>query len=70
MVHFVIDVVDRGTPIMTVEIPCRNGEDIHQLEARIHAEEHALIVTATQQVAQEVLQLKKAKPASVDIVSA
>lgn len=55
MVHFVIDVVDRGEPIMTREIKCRAGEDLHGLEQRIHGEEHALIVAATQKVVHDVL---------------
>lgn len=55
MVHFVIDVVDRGAPILTKEIVVQSGETLADLETRIHAEEHALIVTATQKVVQEVL---------------
>ncbi len=60
MVHFVIDAVDRGEPIMTRDIQCRVGEDIHALEARIHVEEHALIVVATQKVVQDVIAARSA----------
>ncbi|CAK7245743.1 MAG: Bifunctional purine biosynthetic protein ADE5,7 [Sporothrix thermara] len=55
MVHFVIDVVDRGAPIMTRNVVVQPGDSLDDLETRIHAEEHALIVTATQQVVQEIL---------------
>ncbi|KAL2162959.1 hypothetical protein VTH06DRAFT_6795 [Thermothelomyces fergusii] len=50
MVHYVIDQVDRGEPILVKEIECREGEDLHQLEERIHSHEHELIVEATAQV--------------------
>ncbi|GAB1314674.1 Bifunctional purine biosynthetic protein ADE5,7 [Madurella fahalii] len=58
MVHYVIDKVDRGEPILTREIECREGEDLHQLEERIHAHEHELIVEATAKVAKEILARK------------
>ncbi|OAA53941.1 phosphoribosylglycinamide formyltransferase [Niveomyces insectorum RCEF 264] len=64
MVHFVTDVVDRGAPIMTKEVPCRSGEDLQQLEARIHVEEHALIVAATQQVVHEIVASNQSRGAS------
>ncbi|KIH91952.1 phosphoribosylglycinamide formyltransferase [Sporothrix brasiliensis 5110] len=59
MVHFVIDVVDRGAPILTREIVVQPGETLADLETRIHAEEHALIVAATQKVVQEVVQAEE-----------
>jgi phosphoribosylglycinamide formyltransferase len=55
MVHYVIAQVDRGEPILVREIECREGEDLHQLEERIHSHEHELIVAATAQVAREVV---------------
>ena len=58
MVHFVIDKVDRGEPILTREIECKEGEDLHQLEERIHSNEHELIVEATAQVVKEILTRK------------
>ena len=61
MVHYVIDQVDRGEPILVREIECREGEDLHQLEERIHGNEHELIVEATAQVSKEVL-ARKSKP--------
>jgi phosphoribosylglycinamide formyltransferase len=58
MVHYVIDKVDRGEPILVREIECREGEDLHQLEERIHSHEHELIVEATAKVAQEIVARK------------
>ncbi|CAK7206361.1 Bifunctional purine biosynthetic protein ADE5,7 [Sporothrix eucalyptigena] len=55
MVHFVIDVVDRGAPIMTRKVVVQPEDSLDDLETRIHSEEHALIVAATQQVVQEIL---------------
>ncbi|KAK3366303.1 formyl transferase [Lasiosphaeria ovina] len=62
MVHFVIDKVDRGEPILTREIECREGEDLHQLEERIHSNEHELIVDATAQVAKRILAKRANEP--------
>ncbi|KAJ4301969.1 Bifunctional purine biosynthetic protein ADE5,7 [Collariella sp. IMI 366227] len=58
MVHYVIDKVDRGEPILVREIECREGEDLHQLEERIHSHEHALIVEAAAKVAKEIVARK------------
>lgn len=58
MVHYVIDKVDRGEPILVREVECREGEDLPQLEERIHAHEHELIVEATAKVVQEIVARK------------
>ncbi|KAK4096410.1 phosphoribosylglycinamide formyltransferase [Parathielavia hyrcaniae] len=58
MVHYVIDKVDRGEPILVKEIECREGEDLHQLEERIHSHEHELIVEATAKVTKEIFDRK------------
>lgn len=58
MVHYVIDKVDRGEPILVKEIECREGEDLHLLEERIHSHEHELIVEATAKVATEIVARK------------
>ena len=50
MIHYVIEEVDRGEPILIQEIECKNGEDLHQLRERFHAQEHELIVNATAKV--------------------
>lgn len=55
MVHYVIAQVDRGEPIMTKEIECREGESLHDLEQRIHSHEHELLVAATAKVMGEIL---------------
>lgn len=55
MVHNVIKEVDQGEPILTKEIECRQGESLAQLEERIHAHEHELIVQATAKVVGEIL---------------
>jgi len=58
MVHYTVKEVDRGEPILTREIECREGEDLHQLEERIHSHEHELIVEATAQVVKDTLARK------------
>lgn len=55
MIHYVIAKVDRGEPIMTREIECREGETLEGLEQRIHSHEHELIVEATAKVVGELL---------------
>jgi phosphoribosylglycinamide formyltransferase len=55
MIHHVIDEVDRGDPIMTREIEVQEGETLDQVKEKIHAHEHELIVEATAQVVQGIL---------------
>ncbi|RQM07483.1 hypothetical protein DH86_00002996 [Scytalidium sp. 3C] len=55
MVHYVITQVDRGEPIMVQEIEWQ-GEELPELEQRIHSYEHELIVKATAKVAGEILE--------------
>jgi phosphoribosylglycinamide formyltransferase len=59
MIHYAIAEVDRGEPILTQEVECREGEDLAQLEERIHAVEHELIVRATAQVSGEIVSRKR-----------
>jgi phosphoribosylglycinamide formyltransferase len=40
----VIAEVDRGTPILQVEVPLRHGESLDELTERIHGVEHDAIV--------------------------
>ncbi|TQV91541.1 phosphoribosylglycinamide formyltransferase [Cordyceps javanica] len=54
MAHYVIAEVDRGEPILVREIPWE-GEDLDALKEKIHAHEHALIVSATAKVAAEIV---------------
>lgn len=58
MVHYVIAQVDRGEPIMTREIECKEGESLEDLEQRIHSHEHELLVAATAKVVEEILERK------------
>ena len=55
MVHYVIQAVDRGEPIMVQEIEWK-GEELPELEERIHSYEHELIVKATAKVVGEILE--------------
>lgn len=55
MVHYVIDEVDRGAPIMIEEIEWK-GESLKDLKERMHFHEHELIVKATAKVAQEIVE--------------
>lgn len=47
MVHYVISEVDRGEPIIVKDVEVKSGETLAQLEERMHAEEHQLIVKGT-----------------------
>lgn len=47
MIHEVIAEVDAGEAIVTKEVPLRKDEGLEELEERIHAEEHKLIVEGT-----------------------
>lgn len=61
MVHYVILEMDEGDPIMVREIECREGEELAQLEERIHLHEHELIVEATAKVVVEILKGRRGK---------
>ncbi|KAG8928317.1 hypothetical protein FRC01_006132, partial [Tulasnella sp. 417] len=50
MVHYVVQEVDRGEPIVVKEIELKQGESLEDLEARIHQVEHVAIVEATKKV--------------------
>lgn len=50
MVHYVVQEVDRGEPIIVKEIEIKQGESLEDLEARIHQVEHVAIVEATRKV--------------------
>jgi phosphoribosylglycinamide formyltransferase len=47
MIHYVISEVDRGQPIVVREVECRTPETLEELKARMHAEEHTLILEGT-----------------------
>jgi phosphoribosylglycinamide formyltransferase len=47
MIHYVIDEVDMGEPILVREIDCRLGESETELETRMHEVEWEIIVEGT-----------------------
>lgn len=55
MIHYVIQEVDQGTPILVEEVEHRPGQTLAELEERIHVVEHRLIVAATAKVVTEIL---------------
>lgn len=54
MIHYVISEVDRGTPITTRDIIIKQGETLEQLTARVHENEHELIVEGTKKAILEL----------------
>ncbi|PIA16970.1 phosphoribosylglycinamide formyltransferase [Coemansia reversa NRRL 1564] len=52
MVHHVIPEVDKGDPILTMEIPCVAGDTLETLEERIHTAEHQILPKAVRLVLQ------------------
>ena len=53
MVHHVINAVDRGEPVLVREVEIRTGETVGELEERIHAVEHEMIVEGTRIVLEQ-----------------
>jgi phosphoribosylglycinamide formyltransferase len=47
MIHYVIEEVDQGEPIVVKDIPIQQGESLEDLETRIHKIEHQAIVEGT-----------------------
>ncbi|KAI1113602.1 formyl transferase [Nemania sp. NC0429] len=58
MIHYVVEEVDRGAPVLTQEIKIQEGESLEDLEQRIHGYEHELIVKATALLAQNIASAK------------
>ncbi|KAF4976942.1 hypothetical protein FZEAL_6477 [Fusarium zealandicum] len=54
MVHYVIAEVDMGKPILTQEIPCSKSDSLEDLQTRMHAAEHGLLVKAIAQLVPEI----------------
>ena len=54
MVHYVIDQVDRGAPVLVKDVEMKTGESQDELEERIHKTEWQLIVEATSKVLAEL----------------
>jgi phosphoribosylglycinamide formyltransferase len=58
MIHYVVEEVDRGAPVLTQEIQIQDGESLEDLEQRIHGYEHGLIVKATALLAHKIVSAK------------
>ncbi|KAG8975653.1 hypothetical protein FRB90_009465, partial [Tulasnella sp. 427] len=54
MVHYVVQEVDRGEPVVVREVEIRKGETLEELEGRIHEVEHEAIVEAARKVLERV----------------
>lgn len=50
MVHYVVEAVDRGAPIVVRELAFVKGETLAQFEARVHEQEHVAVVDAVNTV--------------------
>jgi folate-dependent phosphoribosylglycinamide formyltransferase PurN len=48
MVHWVVPEVDAGPVLASAAVPIQAGDSLDDLEARIHATEHRLLVDAIQ----------------------
>lgn len=44
MIHYLTQDVDQGTPIITQEVVMKSGDRLEDLQERVHAVEHELIV--------------------------
>lgn len=66
MVHRVVAEVDRGEPVCVREVEIKQGDSLADLEQRIHAVEHILIV----QGARKVLEERDAAPVEEEKASA
>ena len=56
MVHRVVKQVDAGQPILTREVPFREGESKEEFETRLHGVEWDVIVQATKEVLEQRMQ--------------
>ncbi|KAH7408568.1 phosphoribosylglycinamide formyltransferase [Phaeosphaeria sp. MPI-PUGE-AT-0046c] len=54
MIHEVIAEVDAGDAVVTQEVELRQGEGLEELEERMHAVEHGLIVEGTRKMLAEM----------------
>ncbi|CAJ2501438.1 Uu.00g042910.m01.CDS01 [Anthostomella pinea] len=63
MIHYVVEEVDRGDPILTQDIKIEKGESLEALEHRIHGYEHKLIVKATALLAEKIVAARRSTTA-------
>lgn len=67
MVHYVIEQVDLGEPLVVKKLPVVKGESVDEWEAKIHALEHLAIVEGAQVVLRKTpAQASKDVPPSAD----
>ncbi|KAE9978703.1 hypothetical protein BLS_000357 [Venturia inaequalis] len=61
MIHYVIDVVDMGDPILQIEVPLTHPEDddVDVLKERIHGIEHGAIVEGTKLAIEKIWEDRK-----------
>jgi phosphoribosylglycinamide formyltransferase len=59
MIHEVIEEVDEGKWIVTEEVELKKDESLEDLEERIHAVEHELIVRGTRRTLEEIGEARK-----------
>lgn len=57
MVHYVVPEVDAGAPIAHAIVPIQPDDTLEAFEARMHAAEHQLIITALQTLCQPSTEL-------------
>ena len=58
MIHYVIEEVDEGEPILVREVEINKGESLEELEERIHKVEHVAIVDGTRIALQKLKEEK------------
>ena len=61
MIHYVVKEVDRGEPIVIRKVECKASETLDELEARIHTEEHQLILEGTQIAIHDLWEARRSK---------
>jgi len=61
MIHYVIEEVDEGQPIVVREVEINSGETLEDLEERIHKVEHVAIVDGTRIALQKLREGKEGK---------
>lgn len=59
VVHEVIEQVDRGETVLSQPVVIEEGETLEHLTSRLHDLEHELIVKATAQKSQEIVNRKE-----------
>ncbi|TID13533.1 hypothetical protein CANINC_004891 [Pichia inconspicua] len=69
MVHYVIEAVDLGEPLIVKELEVTKGETVDEWEEKIHKLEHIAIVEGAQKALDNAAKVAKAAPVDVERVS-